>query len=132
MAAKKRERREKTWSRDISVWSFGIWVVNLEDISSKTISSIERLHKMLRLHDNGLAAVERNSIQCLSEGDAASKVGASSETPCCRLLAGGVAFGAIGGGFAAEEQRQCTQEIAMQNVSGVVFLLCLIQVTSHS
>jgi queuine tRNA-ribosyltransferase subunit QTRTD1 len=41
---------------------------------------------MLRLHDNGLAAVERNSIQCLSEGDAASKVGASSETPCCRLL----------------------------------------------
>ncbi|KAJ6895177.1 hypothetical protein NC651_021616 [Populus alba x Populus x berolinensis] len=30
--------------------------------------------------------------------------------------AGGVAFGAIGGGFAAEEQGQCTQEIAKQNV----------------
>ncbi|KAL9334417.1 hypothetical protein Peur_074556 [Populus x canadensis] len=74
--------------------------MDLEDISSKTISSIERLHKMLRLHDNGLAAVERNSIQCLSEG--------------------GVAFGAIGGGFAAEEQRQCTQEIAKQNVSATI------------
>ncbi|KAJ6904583.1 hypothetical protein NC652_022565 [Populus alba x Populus x berolinensis] len=73
------------------------------------------LHKMLGLHDNGLAAVARNSIQCLSEGDATSEVGASSETPCCRLSAGGVAFGAIGGGFAAEEQGQCTQEIAKQN-----------------
>lgn len=58
----------------------------MEGISSKTISSIGGLHKMLGLHDFGLAAVARDSIQCLPESSATNKLGASFETPCGRLL----------------------------------------------
>ncbi|KAJ6952418.1 queuine tRNA-ribosyltransferase accessory subunit 2-like [Populus alba x Populus x berolinensis] len=58
----------------------------MEGISSKTISSIGGLHKMLGLHDFGLAAVARDSIQCLPESSASNKLGASFETPCGRLL----------------------------------------------
>lgn len=41
MAAKKRERREKTWSRDISVWSFGIWVGKLKSSDVHTMCLLE-------------------------------------------------------------------------------------------
>ena len=42
MAAKKRERRrEKTLSRDISVWSFGIWVVKLKSSDVHTMCLLE-------------------------------------------------------------------------------------------
>ena len=41
---------------------------------------------MLGLHDYGLAAVSRDSIQCLPEYNSTNKVGASFETPCGRLL----------------------------------------------
>ncbi|KAB5512524.1 hypothetical protein DKX38_029552 [Salix brachista] len=58
----------------------------MEGISSKTISSIGGLHKMLGLHDFGFAAVARDSIQCLPEFSATNKIGASFETPCGRLL----------------------------------------------
>ncbi|KAJ6422203.1 hypothetical protein OIU84_027199 [Salix udensis] len=58
----------------------------MEGISSKTISSIGGLHKMLGLHDFGFAAVARDSIQCLPECSATNKIGASFETPCGRLL----------------------------------------------
>ncbi|KAJ6744739.1 QUEUINE TRNA-RIBOSYLTRANSFERASE ACCESSORY SUBUNIT 2 [Salix purpurea] len=58
----------------------------MEGISSKTISSIGGLHKMLGLHDFGFAAVARDSIQCLPECSSTNKIGASFETPCGRLL----------------------------------------------
>ncbi|KAJ6291628.1 hypothetical protein OIU76_023667 [Salix suchowensis] len=58
----------------------------MEGISSKTISSIGGLHKMLGLHDFGFVAVARDSIQCLPECSATNKIGASFETPCGRLL----------------------------------------------
>ncbi|CAK7327838.1 unnamed protein product [Dovyalis caffra] len=58
----------------------------LEGISSKTISSIGGLHKMLGLNDYGLVAVARDSIQCLPESSATNKLGASFETPCGRAL----------------------------------------------
>lgn len=41
---------------------------------------------MLGLHDYGLAAISRDSIQCLPACDATNKIGASFETPCGRLL----------------------------------------------
>ncbi|KAB1210932.1 Queuine tRNA-ribosyltransferase subunit QTRTD1 [Morella rubra] len=57
-----------------------------EGISPKAISSIGGLHHMLGLHDYGLAAVARDSIQCLPECNSTNKLGASFETPCGRLL----------------------------------------------
>jgi len=41
---------------------------------------------MLGLHQYGIAAVPRDSIQCLPESKGATKLGASFETPCGRLL----------------------------------------------
>jgi queuine tRNA-ribosyltransferase subunit QTRTD1 len=41
---------------------------------------------MLGLHDYGLVAVARDSIQCLPECNSTNKIGASFETPCGRLL----------------------------------------------
>jgi len=41
---------------------------------------------MLGLHQYGMAAVARDSIQCLPESKGATKLGASFETPCGRLL----------------------------------------------
>ncbi|KAK7843145.1 uncharacterized protein LOC112006576 [Quercus suber] len=58
----------------------------LEGLSPKTISNSGGLHQMLGLHDYGLAAVTRDSIQCLPEYNSTNKVGASFETPCGRLL----------------------------------------------
>ncbi|KAE8022301.1 hypothetical protein FH972_008111 [Carpinus fangiana] len=58
----------------------------LEGLSPKTISNIGGLHQMLGLHDYGLAAVGRDSIQCLPECNSTNKIGASFETPCGRLL----------------------------------------------
>uniref|UniRef100_A0A2N9J1G6 Queuine tRNA-ribosyltransferase accessory subunit 2 n=1 Tax=Fagus sylvatica TaxID=28930 RepID=A0A2N9J1G6_FAGSY len=58
----------------------------LEGLSPKTISNVGGLHQMLGLHDYGLAAVARDSIQCLPEWNSTNKIGASFETPCGRLL----------------------------------------------
>ncbi|KAF7836446.1 queuine tRNA-ribosyltransferase accessory subunit 2-like [Senna tora] len=58
----------------------------LEGLSTSTISKIGGLHRMLSLHDYGIASVIRDSIQCLPEASASSKLGASFETPCGRLL----------------------------------------------
>ncbi|XP_059449695.1 uncharacterized protein LOC132180771 [Corylus avellana] len=58
----------------------------LEGLSPKTISNIGGLHQMLGLHDYVLAAVGRDSIQCLPECNSTNKIGASFETPCGRLL----------------------------------------------
>ncbi|KAG2714116.1 hypothetical protein I3760_03G010800 [Carya illinoinensis] len=58
----------------------------LEGLSPKTISSVGGLHHMLGLHDYGLAAVARDSVNCLPECDSTNKLGASFETPCGRLL----------------------------------------------
>ncbi|KAJ7949742.1 Queuine tRNA-ribosyltransferase accessory subunit 2 [Quillaja saponaria] len=58
----------------------------LEGLSTKTISTVGGLHKMLGLHEYGIAAVARDSIQCLPEYKASNKIGASFETPCGRLL----------------------------------------------
>lgn len=41
---------------------------------------------MLGLHEYGLVAVPRDSIQCLPASEATNKVGASFETPCGRRL----------------------------------------------
>lgn len=57
-----------------------------EGLSPKTISNIGGLHQMLGLHDYALAAVARDSIQCLPECNSTNKIGASFETPCGRLL----------------------------------------------
>jgi len=40
---------------------------------------------MLSLHQYGIAAVARDSIQCLPESKGATKLGPSFETPCGRL-----------------------------------------------
>ncbi|KAI4332367.1 hypothetical protein L6164_017282 [Bauhinia variegata] len=58
----------------------------LEGLSTKTISKIGGLHQMLSLHEYGLAAVARDSIQSIPESKGSSKLGASFETPCGRLL----------------------------------------------
>lgn len=71
-----------TWLVDVTFF----FSCSMEGISSKTISSIGGLHKMIGLHDFGLAAVARDSIQCLPESSATNKLGASFETPCGRLL----------------------------------------------
>lgn len=47
---------------------------------------------MLSLHDYGIAAVVRDSIQCLPEANGSSKLGASFETPCGRLLVKSIYF----------------------------------------
>ncbi|KAL5148406.1 Queuine tRNA-ribosyltransferase accessory subunit 2 [Glycine soja] len=58
----------------------------LEGLASTTISKLGGLHQMLGLHQYGMAAVARDSIQCLPESKGATKLGASFETPCGRLL----------------------------------------------
>jgi len=58
----------------------------LEGLASTTISKIGGLHQTLGLHQYGIAAVARDSIQCLPESKGATKLGASFETPCGRLL----------------------------------------------
>ncbi|KAA8538758.1 hypothetical protein F0562_028346 [Nyssa sinensis] len=58
----------------------------VEGLSSKTISNIGGLPKMLGLHEYGFAAVLRDSVVCLPECDSTNKTGASFETPCGRLL----------------------------------------------
>ncbi|KAJ1388020.1 tRNA-guanin [Sesbania bispinosa] len=58
----------------------------LEGLSPNTISKIGGLHQMLSLHEYGIAAVPRDSIQCLPEAKGVTKYGASFETPCGRLL----------------------------------------------
>ncbi|XP_057732728.1 uncharacterized protein LOC130948034 [Arachis stenosperma] len=58
----------------------------LEGLSTTTISKIGGLHQMLGLKQHGIAAVPRDSIQCLPESKAATRLGASFETPCGRLL----------------------------------------------
>jgi hypothetical protein len=50
MAAKKRERREKTWSRDISVWSFGIWVVKLKSSDVHAYNVFVRSVETVEVH----------------------------------------------------------------------------------
>ncbi|WVZ04331.1 hypothetical protein V8G54_025137 [Vigna mungo] len=57
----------------------------LEGLASTTISKIGGLHQMLSLHQYGIAAVARDSIQCLPESKGATKLGPSFETPCGRL-----------------------------------------------
>ncbi|XP_057436082.1 uncharacterized protein LOC130728592 isoform X2 [Lotus japonicus] len=58
----------------------------LEGLSPTTISQIGGLHQTLGLHEYGIAAVARDSIQCLPEAKGTTKLGASFETPCGRLL----------------------------------------------
>ncbi|XP_020214037.1 queuine tRNA-ribosyltransferase accessory subunit 2 [Cajanus cajan] len=58
----------------------------LEGLASTTISKLGGLHQMLGLHQYGIAAVARDSIQCLPESKGTTKLGASFETPCGRLL----------------------------------------------
>ncbi|CAJ1978210.1 unnamed protein product [Sphenostylis stenocarpa] len=58
----------------------------LEGLASTTISKIGGLHQMLGLHQYGIAAVARDSVQCLPESKGATKHGACFETPCGRLL----------------------------------------------
>ncbi|XP_027355458.1 queuine tRNA-ribosyltransferase accessory subunit 2-like isoform X2 [Abrus precatorius] len=61
-------------------------IYSLEGLASTTISKIGGLHQMLGLHQYGIIAVARDSIQCLPESKGATKFGASFETPCGRLL----------------------------------------------
>ncbi|GLT28733.1 hypothetical protein SLA2020_036420 [Shorea laevis] len=58
----------------------------LDGLSTKTISRVGGLHQMLMLPEYILAAVPRDSIQCLPEADSSNKAGASFETPCGRCL----------------------------------------------
>ncbi|KAL5778738.1 hypothetical protein ACOSQ2_009475 [Xanthoceras sorbifolium] len=58
----------------------------LEGPSPKTISSIGGLHQMLGLHEYGLVAVARDSVQSLPECDSTNKIGASFETSSGRRL----------------------------------------------
>ncbi|KAF8028009.1 hypothetical protein BT93_E0808 [Corymbia citriodora subsp. variegata] len=58
----------------------------LEGLSMQTISNLGGLHQMLGLHEYGLVAVPRDSIQCLPASEATNKFGASFETPCGRCL----------------------------------------------
>ncbi|RDX98315.1 hypothetical protein CR513_18782, partial [Mucuna pruriens] len=59
---------------------------NLEGLASTTISKIGGLHQMLGLHQYGIVVVVKDSIQCLRESKGATKLGATFETPCGRLL----------------------------------------------
>ncbi|KAI9084691.1 hypothetical protein K1719_033335 [Acacia pycnantha] len=58
----------------------------LEGLPTRNISKIGGLHRMLSLHEYGIAAVVRDSIRCLPEAIGSTKLGASFETPCGRLL----------------------------------------------
>ncbi|XP_028790686.1 queuine tRNA-ribosyltransferase accessory subunit 2-like isoform X1 [Neltuma alba] len=58
----------------------------LEGLPTKNISKIGGLHRLLSLHGYGIAAVVRDSISCLPECIGSTKLGASFETPCGRLL----------------------------------------------
>lgn len=58
----------------------------LDGLSTKTISKLGGLHQLLGLPEYVLAAVPRDSIQCLPEADSSNKYGASFETHCGRRL----------------------------------------------
>ncbi|KAI5391296.1 hypothetical protein KIW84_076222, partial [Lathyrus oleraceus] len=58
----------------------------LEGLSPATIAKIGGVHKLIALHDYGIAAVARDSIYSLPESKGANKFGATFETPCGRLL----------------------------------------------
>ncbi|KAI9084706.1 hypothetical protein K1719_033350 [Acacia pycnantha] len=103
----------------------------MEGLPTRNISKIRGLPRMLSLHEMGLHL---------------TKLGASFETPCGRLLikpkdymemishmgpniwvaladeepagAGGCAFGTIVGGSNLEERKCCAEEVAKRNVSG--------------
>lgn len=59
---------------------------SLEGLPTKTISKIGGLHQLLSLHEYGIAAVIRDSVSCLPEAVGSTRLGASFETPCGRLL----------------------------------------------
>lgn len=58
----------------------------MEGLSPATIAKIGGVHKLIALHDYGIAAVARDSIYSLPESKGANKFGATFETPCGRLL----------------------------------------------
>ncbi|AES87621.2 putative tRNA-guanine(34) transglycosylase [Medicago truncatula] len=58
----------------------------LEGISPATIGKIGGIHKLIGLGDYGVVAVPRDNVHSLPECKGASKLGASFETPCGRLL----------------------------------------------
>lgn len=59
---------------------------SLEGISLATIGKIGGIHKLIGLGDYGVVAVPRDNVHSLPECKGASKLGASFETPCGRLL----------------------------------------------
>ncbi|XP_071689690.1 uncharacterized protein [Rutidosis leptorrhynchoides] len=58
----------------------------MEGPSSKTISNIGGVHKLLGLNGYGFIASPRDSILSLPEASSSNKHGASFETPCGRFL----------------------------------------------